>query len=168
MTQEHRLTGSPKQQRTALHQQLKPHMLNALKFHTIECMPACEQGMTKLVRTLQGTATRTKHDTVLCAVLGACIAASLLSSTVRYLTPETIICKVTLIKHLHNVETRSYCSQTFLDLDSQCKDAVSEFELTLWNRKELKHAPDTILGMSNCWNMYLKPYLACQVARTCT
>jgi len=32
----------------------------------------------------------------------------------------------TCLKHLHNVETRFYCSQTFLSLDFQCKDDISE------------------------------------------
>ena len=30
------------------------------------------------------------------------------------------------LKHLHNVEMRSYCPQTFLSLDLQCRDDVSE------------------------------------------
>ena len=32
------------------------------------------------------------------------------------------------LKHLHNVETRFYCPQTFLYLDFQCRDGVSEFK----------------------------------------
>ena len=31
-------------------------------------------------------------------------------------------------KHLHNVETRFYCPQTFLYLDFQCRDDVSELK----------------------------------------
>ncbi len=30
------------------------------------------------------------------------------------------------LKHLHNAETRFYCPQTFLSLDFQCRDDVSE------------------------------------------
>ena len=33
-----------------------------------------------------------------------------------------------LLKHLHNVETRFYCPQTFLYLDFQCRDDVSEIK----------------------------------------
>ena len=32
------------------------------------------------------------------------------------------------LKHLHNVETRFYCPQTFLSLDFQCRDDVSELK----------------------------------------
>ncbi len=32
------------------------------------------------------------------------------------------------LKHLHNVETRFFCPQTFLSLDYQCRDGVSELE----------------------------------------
>jgi len=35
---------------------------------------------------------------------------------------------LTSLKHLHNVETRFYCPQTFLSLDSQCRDDVSELK----------------------------------------
>jgi len=34
------------------------------------------------------------------------------------------------LKHLHNVETRFYCPLTFLSLDFQCRDDVSELEET--------------------------------------
>ncbi len=34
------------------------------------------------------------------------------------------------LKHLHNVETRFYCPQTFLYLDFQCRDDVSELKQT--------------------------------------
>ena len=54
------LTGCSKQHRTPLHEQLKLHMLNALKFHTIKCMPAYEEGMANSVCPVQGTATRAK------------------------------------------------------------------------------------------------------------
>ncbi len=33
---------------------------------------------------------------------------------------------VCYLKHLHNVETHVYCSQTFLCLDFQCWDDISE------------------------------------------
>ncbi len=32
------------------------------------------------------------------------------------------------LKHLHNVETRFYCPQTFLRLGCQCRDDVSELK----------------------------------------
>jgi len=32
------------------------------------------------------------------------------------------------LNHLHNVETRVYCPLTFLSLDFQCKDDVSELK----------------------------------------
>ncbi len=51
------LTGCSKQHRTPLHEQLKLHMLNALKFHTSQLM---EKGMANLVCPVQGTATRAK------------------------------------------------------------------------------------------------------------
>ena len=40
------------------------------------------------------------------------------------------------LKHLHNVETRYYCSQTFLSLDYQCRDDISETKYMFWDRKE--------------------------------
>ena len=33
------------------------------------------------------------------------------------------------LEHLHSVETHFYCPQTFLSLDSQCRDEVSELKL---------------------------------------
>ncbi len=33
-----------------------------------------------------------------------------------------------ILKHLPNVETRFYCPQTFLSLDFQCRDDVSELK----------------------------------------
>ncbi len=35
---------------------------------------------------------------------------------------------VCVLKHLHNVEPRFYCPQTFLSLDFQCRDDVSELK----------------------------------------
>ena len=32
------------------------------------------------------------------------------------------------LKHIHNVETRVYCPQTFLGVDFQCGDNVSELQ----------------------------------------
>ncbi len=37
------------------------------------------------------------------------------------------------LKHLHNVETRYYCSQTFLSLDYQCRDDISETKYMFWD-----------------------------------
>ena len=41
-------------------------------------------------------------------------------------------------KHLHNVETRLDCPQTFLSLDFQCRDDVSELKQTFQDEKELR------------------------------
>ncbi len=37
------------------------------------------------------------------------------------------------IKHLHTVETRFDCPQTFLSWDFQCRDDVSELKQTFWD-----------------------------------
>ncbi len=37
-------------------------------------------------------------------------------------------CCKSVLKHLHNVETRFYCPQMFLSLDFQCRDDVSELK----------------------------------------
>ena len=34
------------------------------------------------------------------------------------------------LQHLHNVETLLYCPQTFLYLEFQCRDVVSELQLS--------------------------------------
>jgi hypothetical protein len=44
------------------------------------------------------------------------------------------------LKHLHSVETRFYCLQTFLSPDFQCRGDVSEFKQTFRDVTEL-HAP---------------------------
>jgi len=46
------------------------------------------------------------------------------------------------LKHLHNVETHLYCPQTFLYLDFQCRDDVSEWKQTFRDREELADAYD--------------------------
>ena len=38
-----------------------------------------------------------------------------------------------LLKHPQNIEARSCCPQTFLSLDFQCRDDVSELKQTLWH-----------------------------------
>ena len=40
------------------------------------------------------------------------------------------------LKHLYNVETRFHCPQTFLSLDLQCRDDVSERKQTFWDWEE--------------------------------
>ena len=39
----------------------------------------------------------------------------------------------TPLKHLYSVETRSYCPQTFLSLDSQVRGDDSELKKTVWD-----------------------------------
>ncbi len=52
---------------------------------------------------------------------------------------QSTICIQNLVKlkHLHNEETRFYCSQTFLYLDFQCRDDASEVNLTFGIEKSM-------------------------------
>ena len=40
------------------------------------------------------------------------------------------VCLCPGVKHLHNVDTQLYCPPTFLSLDFQCSDDVSELKQT--------------------------------------
>jgi len=52
---------------------------------------------------------------------------SLMRSQVLYRAAQTPDAHM-ILKHLHNVETHFHCPQTFLSLDFQCRDDVSELE----------------------------------------
>ncbi len=54
------------------------------------------------------------------------------------------------IKHLHNVETRFYCPQTFLHLDFQCRDDVSELKYMFRDWEELLNVNVLMSGTSMC------------------
>jgi len=52
------------------------------------------------------------------------------------------------LKHLHNVETCFYCPQTFLSLDFQCRDAISELKQMFRGCQEL----DGLMMVMSCRN----------------
>ena len=93
------------------------------------------------------------YDDVQCGVYHSCTVRSCIQTMVAdpaYTQAAdshyyAVLCSQSTerLNHIYNVETRFYCPQTFLCLDFQCRDDVSEVKQTFWHCKELPPCPIT-------------------------
>ena len=61
-------------------------------------------------------------------LLPAGVALAMFANIQRSFAPTYSSQGRTMLKHLHNVETRFYCPQTSLSLDFQCRADISEIK----------------------------------------